>query len=444
MTKYMRWVLPVIFLLIAYGLPAVAATTEDVVTNSKPAIVRILIEVKPGDNDLLQFYNFKSGRKLQEPVRVKAGTGFIINENGYILTAYHVIYPLGKSPTIYVRLPKEGDQLAEVVATDRERQLACIRIKKFGLPFLPFVQEMPSVGSDVFTMGFPFAADTSELTDQEPTFTEGKVGALKQSRQEATFIQTNAAINLGNAGGPLLSSDGKVLGVIIGSADRSLKKLFEVIFAETDIPVGIGFAAPSKPSIDMLKAAGIDFSLASSGVKQPEQPVQPAQPAAAPPPNPADTKKDKTNLTGIIALVAGMLVLGVVVFFMLSRKGKSPSVKIEPSTTFSPVSPSRNTTISLGALRCSDGEYAGKVFPVTETGLSIGRGEDNDIHLDSEVISRKHAWIGPSGAEMVAKDLGSTNGTYVNGKRIQGSHPLQKGDIISLSKSGQESFLFGE
>lgn len=412
-----------------YVLPASALTSEEIVAQSKGSVVRILVEVKPGDNELLQHYNFKSGRKFKEPIRVKAGTGFIIKEDGYILTAYHVIAPLGMSPTIYVRLPKEGDQLAEVVAKDPERQIACLKIKKFGLEAMPLVATMPSVGNDVFTIGFPFAADTSEITDQEPTFAEGKIGALKQSRQESTFIQTNAAINLGNSGGPLIGRDGEVLGVIIGSADRSLKKIFEGMFSDTDIPVGIGFGTPSKPVIDMLKAAGIE--------------TQPVMPVVVTPPIKPPVTHPKPVWPWAIA---GILLLIFAAIVLISKKKGQPVDQGKPTDAPIPPQPSfsKSTTISLGTLLCTEGELAGKTFSMTEKGLTIGRDNECDIRLNSEVISRRHSWIGPKGGDITVRDMGSTNGTFVNGKKVEGVLPLQKGDAISLSKSGQEIFQFAD
>lgn len=436
LTRLMRLGCVIVLLCVGYAVPASALTTEEVVAKSKDSIVRILIEVRPGDKGLLQHYNFKGDRRFKEPIRIKAGTGFVIREDGYILTAYHVVSPLGMSPNIYVRLPKEGDQLAEIVAKDPERQIACIKIKRFNLKPLALSEVMPKVGGDVFTMGYPFAADTSEITDQEPTFTEGKVGALKQSRQESSFIQTNAAINLGNSGGPLLGREGQVVGVIIGSADRTLKKLFEGLFAEKDIPVGIGFATPCKPTLDMLKAAGIEVAAAKA------TPGPVAGPSAVEP----DKAKAAGEKHGVLPVViAGCLALLLLAALVLKKLGKSaPEEKAAPA----PIQPQpdfpKNTTISLGTLICTEGELAGKTFPMTGNGLTIGRDNECDIMLSAEVISRRHSWIGPKGGDIAVRDMGSTNGTFVNGQKVEGTLILKSGDSVSLSKSGQEIFQFAD
>lgn len=437
-----------------YVFPVSALTSEAIVSKSKESVVRILIEVKPGDTKLLRNYEFKSEKKINEPVRIKSGTGFIISPDGYILTALPVISPSGLSRNIYVRLPKEGDQLAEVVAKDADRKIACIKIKKFGLKPLLYSEETPKVGSDVFTMGFPYAADTSILTDQEPTFSQGKVGALKQSRQEATFIQTNTSINLGNSGGPLLGAEGQVLGIILGSPQSKeskdgtplglgldLTKMFlnMFVFDKNDVPVGIGFATPTKPIVDMLKSVGIEWQ------RQVVEPPVVKQPVQA-----TDTGKDKQAISGdrgtnILSIIGILFVVTVIVgaAFVWKRKNTTASQEKTPDSMISsPTALSKSTAISLGSLRCSEGEFKGKNFSVTDKGLWIGRSPECDIALKSDVISRKHSWIGPVGADIVVKDVESTNGSFVNGKKVQGMQVLKNGDTVSFSKSGQESFQF--
>ena len=421
-----------------------ALTSEEIVNNSKPSVVRILIEVKPGDNKLLHYYYSKNARKLNEPVRVKAGTGFVINKNGYILTALHVVTPLGATPAIYVRLPKEGDYLAEIVATDKERQLACLKIKKIGLQPLILSETQLNAGSEVFSMGFPFAADMSVLTDQEATFSEGKVGAIKQSRQEAQFIQTNAAINPGNFGGPLLNKEGHVCGIVIFSADRSLKaqslnKIFESIFAEKNIPEGIGFASPTKAVINMLTTDKIEF-MTTMPTPPPKAVIKEIHPT-------------KSWFEQNMMMIGGAFVLLIAGLFaiVMMRKKTADEAKPQPftampqtSTTISPGTSAKSTSISFGSLKCTNGELMGKMFPLTGKGLNIGRDSDNDICLNTEIVSRKHCWVGMSGNEITTRDIGSTNGTYVNGNKIKGPQSIKFGDIISLSKSGQEAFVVME
>ncbi len=81
------------------------------------------------------------------------------------------------------------------------------------------------------------------------------------------------------------------------------------------------------------------------------------------------------------------------------------------------------------------GPLAGKGYPITRGSLTFGRGPDNDIVLDDTQVSRNHARLTRQGEEIIIEDLGSTNGTLVNGRPITGPHVLQPADIISIGAS---------
>ena len=80
----------------------------------------------------------------------------------------------------------------------------------------------------------------------------------------------------------------------------------------------------------------------------------------------------------------------------------------------------------------SQGPQPGQTFPLDKDSTSLGRDPDNDIVINDPQISRQHARITRQGGLMVIGDLGSTNGTFVNGVRLTGSHTLTSGDVISL------------
>ena len=85
---------------------------------------------------------------------------------------------------------------------------------------------------------------------------------------------------------------------------------------------------------------------------------------------------------------------------------------------------------------------AGKTFNVSERGINIGRGPGNEIQLSADVVSRRQAWIGPVAGAVVIKDLGSTNGTFVNDEQVAGERRLRSGDTIRVTKNGQDLFTF--
>ena len=79
--------------------------------------------------------------------------------------------------------------------------------------------------------------------------------------------------------------------------------------------------------------------------------------------------------------------------------------------------------------------YEGKSAVLGSSGGVIGRSRDCDIVLSDQNVSRRHAEIRPSGGSWIVRDLGSTNGVKVNGRRIQGAQSLKRGDTIELGTS---------
>jgi len=86
------------------------------------------------------------------------------------------------------------------------------------------------------------------------------------------------------------------------------------------------------------------------------------------------------------------------------------------------------------------GPTPGKTFPLEGDVLTIGRDASNQIPINDAEISRKHSQLVLQGGKYVLTDLGSTNGTFVNGQRVTGQHVLQPGEVISLGE--QINLLF--
>lgn len=174
-----------------------------------------------------------------QPVATQSlGSGFLINEDGFILTNYHVI---SGSSRIQVTLSDQSQYYARALDTDRSDDLALIKINpKKKAPFLKLGDsDRLQVGQKVLAIGNPFGL--------EGTLTVGVVSSIgrkinsENDQQLEGMIQTDAAINGGNSGGPLLDSDGVVIGINTA------------ILGQTNI--GIGFALP----INRAKALLNDF-----------------------------------------------------------------------------------------------------------------------------------------------------------------------------------------
>lgn len=154
-------------------------------------------------------------RIYEQPVQ-SLGSGFIISSDGYILTNDHVA---GDGSEILITLPGGEQHKAELVGTDHESDISLLKIDHINLPTIKMGNSNELiVGEWVIAMGNPFGL--FELSNQ-PTVTVGVISAINRDwgrmpesgRVYMDMIQTDAAINHGNSGGPLVNSLGEVIGM---------------------------------------------------------------------------------------------------------------------------------------------------------------------------------------------------------------------------------------
>jgi serine protease Do len=162
------------------------------------------------------------------------GSGFVISNDGYILTNAHVV---DAADEITVRLTDKREFKAKVVGVDKRTDVAVLKIDATSLPVV--VIGDPSrlrVGEWVIAIGSPFGFDN--------TVTAGIVSAKGRSLPQENFvpfIQTDVAINPGNSGGPLFNLKGEVVGIN------------SMIFSRTGGFMGVSFAIPIDVAVDVAK-----------------------------------------------------------------------------------------------------------------------------------------------------------------------------------------------
>jgi serine protease Do len=194
-----------------------------------PAVV--YIEVKSETDKSLSYFFGPWGFE-PPPEQEAAGSGFIIDAEGYILTNAHVV---ARAKEIQVTLADERSFEAEVVGLDADSDLALLRLK--DADDLPVARlgdsDTVRVGEWALAIGSPFGL--------QQTVTAGIISATGRTNMGLAnyedFIQTDASINPGNSGGPLVNLDGEVIG--INSAIRSGGG-----FTGEAYNIGIGFAIP--------------------------------------------------------------------------------------------------------------------------------------------------------------------------------------------------------
>jgi putative serine protease PepD len=179
----------------------------------------------------------------QTPQGTATGSGFVVSSDGKIITNEHVV---DGASAVTVKLGTGGQTLsAQVVAADASKDLALLKVDGTNLKHLDLGDSSSlQVGDNVYAIGNPYGLDH--------TLTSGIVSALNREIQAPDgtpitgAIQTDAALNPGNSGGPLLDGNGQVIGVnsqIASSGNGA---------GGTGGNVGIGFAIPAKTVADFI------------------------------------------------------------------------------------------------------------------------------------------------------------------------------------------------
>ena len=170
------------------------------------------------------------------------GSGFLYDANGWILTNYHVVEGTG---TLTVSLNDGREITGRVASTDPAHDLAVVKIDGTGFPTIPIGSSAGlQVGQLVIAIGSPLGQFTDSVTSGILSATGRSITVLDQTTRERrtidNLLQTDAAINEGNSGGPLLDAQGRVIGIDSATAATAQ---------------GIGFAIPIDTAASIMASA---------------------------------------------------------------------------------------------------------------------------------------------------------------------------------------------
>ena len=205
--------------------------------------VASLPEILPLDkfNSFFEQFNvpFSFDDIAANPSTLSLGSGFIVDSDGYIITNDHVV---SGSDEIYIKLLDNTEIPARIIGTDPKTDLALLKINiKKKLPAVKFADSSKvRVGDIVIAIGNPLGFGGTVTTGIISS--KGRDLGINQDELVDDFLQTDAAINTGNSGGPLYDINGKVVGINTSVPD---------INGGTNI--GIGFAIPSNTVTDIMK-----------------------------------------------------------------------------------------------------------------------------------------------------------------------------------------------
>jgi len=234
----------------------------DLAAKVTPAVVNVAVTMKADDEDAMHMSDRSAQSQMEEFMRQfterfgqmgqgethrlpqpkvhAVGTGFIVDPSGVIVTNNHVA---GNADKITVTLSDGRKFPAKLLGADEKTDLAVLKINADKpLPYVEFEKGEVRVGEAVMAVGNPFGLGG--------TVTTGIVSARGRDIQSGPFddyIQTDAAINRGNSGGPLFDMSGKVIGINTA------------IFSPSGGSIGLGFAIPAslaQPVVAQLKDHG--------------------------------------------------------------------------------------------------------------------------------------------------------------------------------------------
>jgi serine protease Do len=224
------------------SMPVAANNFVAIVKKVKPAVVKVISESivqsrsQLGNDFFDQFFNVPQ----RQEKRSGEGSGFFISADGYILTNNHVVRDAVKVKIFNI---DKQEFTAKIIGTDPKTDLALLKINAKNVPYLELGDSSAvEVGEWVLAIGNPFG--------QVSTVTSGIISAKGRQlglAQYEDFLQTDAAINMGNSGGPLINMKGEAIGIN------------STILTPSAGNIGIGFAIPTnmaKKVVSDLKSKG--------------------------------------------------------------------------------------------------------------------------------------------------------------------------------------------
>ncbi len=385
-----------------FSLTAFAENDDNVVTEAKQAVVCIASGIYFDEHGQIATFDSEGS--------YSTGTGFGVGYDGEwaktFITNCHVVAD-GQNVYEYVYVLIDGADLynestlvkCKVVYADPTVDFAIIQAENevTGVATLPVASaETAESGEEVYALGFPsiaeYEVDIVDYTVEDITVTDGIVSRHLTSDGVKCMAHT-ANINHGNSGGPLINEQGQVIGINTFGYTEDVDTRYYAIY--------IDYVS------EKLKELNIPFTDA----------------------NEADSGNEGIldNQALIIALCAcaGVIAIVVVVAVVVSKKKKQPTPEVEveaPPVIEEPVAEKVTEYYLCGIAGCVK-DMSVKI----KDKVTVGRSPDMDVVIpaDTKGISREHCKVELQGEEVLLTDLNSSQGTFLNGKRIPKATPVK-------------------
>ncbi len=345
-----------------------------------------------------------------------SGTGFIVSDEGLVVTNRHVVQG---ADSVNLRVGTGRQYSAQVIGGHPSRDIAYLMIEADG-DFVPMSlgdSDTVRVGETVIVIGFPIASSLGS----EPTVSRGIVSAR---RDDDGFLQTDAPVNPGNSGGPMLDPFGNVIGVVVSRIEEA---------GGRDI-TGIGFAIPINEVKEDLGSQVVSSTPTPTPTFGPTPTPTPSPtPTATPTPEPTPTPTatptphPATYCREWEALVLEWIRQGNV-YYAHSHGGRaSPEVPDHPNLTARQGDQFCITAFPHGRLYFSG--HPDRRLTYTLGGTTIGDGE-------RELLPGNYAYVAPTGDDRVEEKRCFVGTNYVdnlNGPNEWNETPMPYGEPFSFT-----------
>ncbi|MEO8559131.1 MAG: trypsin-like peptidase domain-containing protein [Rhodospirillales bacterium] len=396
----------------------------------------------------------------------ETGTGFVINDAGYIVTNRHVVEHVKKEILVVLKDSLKEPLQAKLIFSDDDRDLAVLQVVGLNRTPLPLAVIEPRLGTSVYAFGYPGIGDRL-TTAQSATLTTGVVGRMFTAPWfkggiDIRMVQHEAAVNPGNSGGPLVNACGQVLGV---NTQASPSKVVKDDKGNIQVVAGSGiyFASHVGELIKILRQKNVAFTLANS-------------PCVIAPPSVVAGTEDSWAVRGLYLWAVGLTILVGFAIVLLLRRPRERIVRVveqvsrriktglaapQRATAMAgagagvsagasvlrpgrvvmppPVAPGTqppNQTPSLTPSEATgpgwliagkdaggasfSGRLSEALMRHLKYGVTVGRHEELcEVTINHTSLSRRHVRFRLQGEQLMIEDLNSTNGSTLDGKPLK-------------------------
>lgn len=401
-----------------------AAGAENPVPAAKPAVVGVAAGIYYDADGNVRAYSDGYGM----------GTAFGVGESGSyaqnFVTNCHVVSDEDGNVYDFVFICIDGADIydestmikCDVIYADSYIDLAVIQADApvdgvTTLPLLP--AETMQSGDHVYALGFPgiadVASDSNNYTVEDITVTDGIISRYLTS-DGVKCMAHMASINHGNSGGPLINSYGQVIGI---------NTFMYIDYENADsrgYAIYIDYAMDALDELDIAYIANTEAAVSTETA--PEEASEATSEATS-------EKTPQSWFIPILIIIAVCAVIAVIVVIVTFKIRKQAHKKVNPPR----INPDRTDSEKTYSIYAVKGPMQGRRWQLTGS-LIIGRDPAGDIvyPVSTEGISRNHCRIDLRGGKVVLTDLGSTYGTYVDGRKLNSheSTVLSQNMVFSL------------